>query len=350
MRRFLILFVTLLASFALAAPPAVAGVVDLPVSFAVQNRNTSQVQCTSDGFRYTVAGRLVAPSSALSNHPIPAATVYIHGSGGSALWHFQAVPGYDYAAQLAGTGHVSVVLDLLGYGQSGLPEGHETCFGSDADVVSQVIAQLKAGTYDAGNRQEQPIQRIALAGHSGGGERAQIEAYSFRDIDALLVVGWADQESAASLPAGPLVTRFETRCAGGGQPKYDDRPSPGGYAFIFDFPQDAPVVWHDGDPQVIAAYAPLYERDPCTYIDVSSGQGQLVDQALVPTINVPVLLVYGDHDLYSPQDGAEQRDRYAGSADKSLAIIPNAGHFVQLERNAAVFRKVMSDWLSARGF
>lgn len=350
MRRSLSLIITLLAGSGLAAAPvAVAGIVDVPVSFQVKNVNRSKVPCDPDGRDYRVVGSLVAPSSALANHPIPAATVYIHGSGGSAFWHFQRVAGYDYAAELAKAGHVSLALDLLGYGSSGLPDGNETCYGSDADVVSQVIAQLKAGSYDAGNRRPLSVGRVALAGHSGGGARAKVEAYSFPgNIDALVVIGTAD--GASPLPSfTPIAARFEERCAGVGEAKYDDRPSPLGYAYIFDFPQEAPLVFYNDDALVRSAYLPLWERDPCTFFD-SEGRAHLVALALVPTISVPVLLVYGDHDIFSPQDAAQERDRYTGSSDVSLAIVSDAGHMLTLQRNAAVFRKVMSDWLSARGF
>ena len=63
-----------------------AGVVDLPVSFAVKNTNTSLVPCPSDGKDYTVRGHIVAPAAALDSPK--AATLYLHAvTWGAYYWH-----------------------------------------------------------------------------------------------------------------------------------------------------------------------------------------------------------------------------------------------------------------------
>src|SRR5436309_9794607 len=125
---------TLLLSFLVSASPAAAlprtasgAVIELPVSFTVQNTNSSQDPCPSDGATYTIRGHITAPAGALSVSP-RTITMYLSGyEGGQWNWDLK-VPGYDYAAEMAKLGHMSLTLDELGYGQSGFPpDGNLTC-------------------------------------------------------------------------------------------------------------------------------------------------------------------------------------------------------------------------------
>jgi pimeloyl-ACP methyl ester carboxylesterase len=92
------------------------------------------------------------------------------------------------------------------------------------------------------------------------------------------------------------------------------------------------------------------ERDLCGDAN-SIGTALLFDQLLVPTISVPVLLAYGDRDLFfGPAAAVAQKARFAGSNDVSLGIVPDSGHLVMLQRTAPVFKAMMDAWLSQRGF
>lgn len=111
------------------------GVIQARVSFRVENANRSRVPCMANGGTYTVAGWLAIPSSTLAADPgRRAVTLYLHGPDGD-VFHFQAVPGYDFATEMAGLGHATVTIDRLGYGQSSTPNGLGTCLGSQADMV-----------------------------------------------------------------------------------------------------------------------------------------------------------------------------------------------------------------------
>jgi len=69
----------------------------------------------------------------------------------------------------------------------------DSCTGSEADVAHQIVGALRSGSYRIGGRAGVPFSRVALAGHSTGSIIAQVEAYSFRDIDALVITAYADQ-------------------------------------------------------------------------------------------------------------------------------------------------------------
>jgi hypothetical protein len=127
-------------------PARPSGVVDLPVSFKVENVNRSKVPCLSYGREYTVRGHLVAPGSTLTSAAPRAVTIYLHGTTvGEPTWRFKAVAGYDYAYEQARAGHASVTIDQLGYGASDIPNGNQICTGSQADIVHQIVGKLRSG-------------------------------------------------------------------------------------------------------------------------------------------------------------------------------------------------------------
>jgi pimeloyl-ACP methyl ester carboxylesterase len=160
----------------------------------------------------------VGPAAAFSLARRSAVTVYVHGGETNGLfWHFRIRPAYDYAAEMARLGHASVVLDMLGYGASDIPNGSDVCYGSLADTVHQIIGELRTGLYDTGARPTPSFSRVALATHSGNGPTAEIEAYSFDDIDALIVAGWVDHPLSGQLAVA--AARFAATCATGGEPK-----------------------------------------------------------------------------------------------------------------------------------
>ena len=137
----------------------------LPLSFHVRNANTSLLACPSDGARYTVSGRLVAPSAALAGTGPRALTLYLHGFnfGGVSTFDFRAVPAYDYAAKMAALGQTSLVIDRLGFPSSGLPPGLQTCIGSAATVVHQIITAIRRGSYELGGRKALRFSRVVPA-------------------------------------------------------------------------------------------------------------------------------------------------------------------------------------------
>ena len=59
------------------------------------------------------------------------------------------MPGYDFSRQMASRGEISVVIDGLGYAPSDRPPGFGVCVGSQADIVHQIVTELRSGRYIA---------------------------------------------------------------------------------------------------------------------------------------------------------------------------------------------------------
>jgi pimeloyl-ACP methyl ester carboxylesterase len=342
----LVIAAALAPSLAFADPGEIT---ELAVSFEVLNINRSKVPCSSDGATYTVRGEIVAPSGALKEAQ-QAATLYLHGGAvGKWVWREPLRTEQDYAFQQALRGHVSILVDLLGYEDSGHPAGDSVCLGSEADVVHQIIGQLRSGAYTAAGAEAPWFDRVALAGHSEGGAVAQIEAYSFFDVDALLLFGWSDQPTGLVLPR--LAPRWLALCVAGGEHVEDDGSGPTGY--IYTWPERAQMaadIFFDPAPGVVEAHMPLVNRDPCGNI-TSGGAMLLLDNLYVPTIDVSTLLVFGRQDrIMPPPDGDLQKLRFLGSDDVTLHYIDRAGHSLMGEKTAPVFQATVDRWLCERGF
>ena len=144
-------------------------------------------------------------------------TLYLHGLGlGEWLWNFQPVKSYNFVAGMARAGHASVTVDRLGYGASDKPpDGKSVCIGSQADVAHQIVGQLKAGSYTVQGGKARKFKRVGLVGHSAAGQISITEAYTYRDLKALVVVGF----SFSNLPRGNDEFGFQRiACDAGGDP------------------------------------------------------------------------------------------------------------------------------------
>lgn len=326
-----------------SARPA-SGVIETPVAFQVRNVNRSKVACHADGKTYTVNGHLVAPAGTVGAGSSPkAVTLYLHGLGfGDFFWDFKPVPDYDYAAAQARAGHVSVVVDRLGYDRSGKPYGKDICLGSRADIAHQMVSDLRSGHYQVASRPRAPrFGAVVLAGHSFGGLISQIESYSFGDIDGLIVVAYSDV--VVSPLAKRLLAAQAKKCAAGGQRV--DGYGPGGYAPFAPKPVAPRALFADVDPTVLRAALARLNIDPCGD-NASAAAAVKADLANLHRVHVPVLIVSGGADaLFPPPAVARQAALFTGSRSVTTRTIAGAGHAITLQRSHGVFQRIVSSWL-----
>ena len=327
-----------------ATPAAVQSAVELPVAFQVKNTNTSPASCSSglaDGATYTIRGHLSGPPAALASGKAELITIYLFGyEAGEWNWDLKGVPGYDYASEVAKKGQVSLTLDELGYGASGHPaNGNETCQGAEADTIHQIVQKLRAGEYTLPDSPTIKFSKVVLAGHDAGGEVAEIEAYSYKDIDGLILATFAEQGFTPYITERSTIAAFQT-CT----------ESASGYAHFISDQEFRTLLFYNTDPRVIEAAAAQRNPNPCGVIR-SNPPANLVDnRAHVSEIEVPVLIVFGDDDtLVWTRQGEEEEERnFSGSPDKGTAFIREAGHFPMFSRTAEAFDSTMSAWLRSR--
>ncbi len=315
-------------------------VVDAPITFQVRNLDRTSLgpieerTCPADpatrGATWTIHGHLVAPVAGV-HRAHRTVTLYVHGlaADGDTSFAFDAVPGYDFAVEEARAGHTSVVIDRVGYGDSTKPDGNDLCTGAEADMVHQVVAHLRAGDYGGPS-----FGRVALAGHSAGGLIAEIEAYTFRDVDALAVFAYADQGFTPFL--GAALGAHADACAS----------APDGYAPTF---TSLASAWFTplADPRVVNAVQERHPADPC-----GENPGAYIesDPAELAAVTVPVLLVYGADDVLFDANVAAVQASHFASTDKTVAVLPGSGHALMLDSAATLFRSTVGTWLGNHGF
>jgi pimeloyl-ACP methyl ester carboxylesterase len=327
-----------------AAPAAAQGAVEFPVAFQVNNTNTSQSPCTSglpDGATYTVRGHISGPPAALASGRANLITVYLFGyEAGEWNWDLKGVPGYDYAAEVARSGQVSLTLDELGYGASGHPaNGNETCQGAEADVTHQIVQELREGGYTIAGNPVIKFSQVVLAGHDIGGEVAAIEAYSYFDIDGLILATFAEQGFTPYIVERSTIAAFGT-CT----------ESADGYVHFISDQEFRTLLFYNAEPRVVEAADAQRNPNPCGVIR-SNPPAILIDNRVCDAkIEVPVLVVFGDDDtlVWTRRGEEEEENNFSGSRDKSTVFIPEAGHFPMFARTAQKFDSTLSAWLSAR--
>ena len=322
-------------------------VTSLPVSFEVENVNRSKVACATDGATYTVRGHIVGPTKELRRERVKGATLYLHGlSFGEFFWDFAQAQNYDFANNQAKAGQVSVVIDRLGYVSSDKPEGNSICVGSQADIAHQIVLDLRAGSYKVTPSGQAPeFSRVVLAGHSYGGQIAQVAAYSFGDIDGLIVIGYADRVQSQVLKDNAAYAAKV--CASGGLRV--GGAGPAGYA-PFGAPEGAAAaLFNIADPAVQSAALQLLTLDPCG--DTASfAPAVAVDLVNVPSIEVPVLIITGGSDaLFPVPAGPDQASLFTGAASVDQVTLPNFAHAITLEHAYVPSAlRPYNDWLQKR--
>ncbi|GAA2540337.1 alpha/beta hydrolase [Pseudonocardia hydrocarbonoxydans] len=323
-----------------AAPLAMADgqVVEVPISFSVQNTNTTTVPCPSDGAEYTVRGTLVAPAEAVESGG--AVSLLLHAvTFDQDYWQFDGVEGYNVARQLAEEGHAIVAVDRLGYGESDRPAGLDTCFGSEADVAHQMVQALRTGDYELDKAKAPAFDRVYLGGSSVGGLISNLTASHYGNVDGVLNFAWGD--FAASPYAAAEVADVSRRCLLGGDPGAEPH-----YAV---FAKDSiDTFYFNSAEQAVRDAVPAPNADPCGQL-LSLGPALTVDSLLLARIDVPVLVQFGDADAIFPPPAAElQAARYLGSPEVTKSIIADASHYPVLEANHEQVVADVDAWLDAR--
>jgi pimeloyl-ACP methyl ester carboxylesterase len=99
------------------------------------------------------------------------------------------------------------------------------------------------------------------------------------------------------------------------------------------------ALMEDLRAMVMAAGPDLHERQ------IRALMGRPDAGAALAELRVPLLLLVGETDLWSPPAQHEEIAALAPGAESTLVTVPGAGHFLPLERPEPVVR-AMRDWLA----
>jgi pimeloyl-ACP methyl ester carboxylesterase len=290
----------------------------------------------SDGtpIAYTVLG----PSS-----PTRPTVVLVNG------WSCSDVYWAELAPHLEERGHRVVLIDHRGHGASGLPRkpGYRARNITKEDMALERVAADVVEVCE-----HESIERAVLIGHSMGVQVA-LEAYAQgRDrVQALVAV------------AGPYENPLRTFY---GQ-SYSDRLFPVGKFALHAIPRFILPAWRlmgaqhtfghrvallvrAAGPKLTArALAPYIEhlvtRDPLVMFKLVESMRDHSAAELLPTVEVPVLVIGGDRDPFTP--ASVQRRMHEMTPESELVIVPGAHHTLPLEEPRLV-ADTIDDFLDRR--
>lgn len=327
-----------------AAParPAPSAVASVPVTFDVDNVNRSLLPCAADGKRYVLRGRLVGPRSQLRRPQLGVITLYVHDfTTGGWFWRFPDRR-HNYVRNLARTGHVSLVLDRLGYDDHHDADGTATCLGAQADMLHQVMQRIRSGDYRSTSARPR-ARHVIVAGHSVGAAIAELEAASFDDVDGLVLMSWSDSgPSSRAVQEAAVQTQV---CLAGGDPRVE-RP---GYAYFGQTRRDfRNLLFHSATPEVQRQAARLRNADPCGDA-LTLGPMVTGNNATTRAVDVPVLLIFGAEDVLNRPEAANlQQQGYQPGSDVTTHVLPGTGSALPLEASAPRTRRLVATWTCQR--
>ena len=232
-------------------------------------------------------------------------------------------PGYSYARVLAGAGYATVAIDRLGYAKSPLADGRLVSVEAYADMASQIVAELR-----------KEFAHVVIAGHSAGAEASIMEAGLYRDVDALVAMGYHH------LPSVEIYSDFLT----GDIPRalVDD------YEYFLGTPEHRADMFYtaDADPAVVAADTAAAELTPSGEILTIGNQPS---QLVMGLIDVPVLLQLADGDrLFPLEQAALEPARFLSSPSVTVDEVPSAGHTFMLHPSGPPAAARTAAWLRAQ--
>ncbi len=276
-------------------------------------------------------------------------TIQITLSGstyGHLYWDWPLEPAtYSYVRRATAAGYAVLNLDRIGIGESDHPPAEAVTIPSNGFVVHQIVQALRDGDLVVPSFGRIRADRVALVGHSLGSLIAIQEAATYGDVDGVVLTGLSHTVTPALGEA--LANLYPASL----DPVLGSRGLPDGY--LTTQPGDRAIFYHlpSADPAVLAL-------DEQTKETVTTGElaTALPALGLSGGIQTPVLVVVGDFDLafcLEPSctgsgSFANETSFYAPAACAETAVIPDAGHDLNLHPQAPEAYDVVLDWLDRR--
>jgi alpha-beta hydrolase superfamily lysophospholipase len=323
--------------------------IDIPVALAAGEPATERVyaELCLPNARHARTVQLLVPGSTY----------------GHVYWDFPYHPDhYSYVRAVNAAGIATLNYDRVGSGRSSYPPSAKLTVESDTFVVHQLVTRLRAGSIG------HPFPRVVIVGHSHGSILALRDAATYDDVDGLIVSGLTHNVNTTNLTAAQATVEpalLDSRFA--------DRTLDPGY-ITYGPEMRERWIHNSDDSEAAVVAADEATKETQSEVDDQSanefGKDILLDPLLGSSIDVPVLLADGEHDLFfcaQPHDDpasttglagadcsssnalvAAERPYFAPGAPVEGFVLSSAGHAINLERNASAWFAVAAQWTTSR--
>ncbi|TDW77944.1 alpha/beta hydrolase [Kribbella pratensis] len=292
--------------------------------------------------QYQIWGQLCTPN----HRPGATVQVLIHGLNYSHLyWDFPFKSAqYSYVRWANRAGYATFNLDRIGVARSSHPASTDVTLGSNAYTIHQIVAALRSGAISG-----RTFTKVVLVGHSYGSEIAKLEASRYRDVDALILTGSAHKISPSTqrllAQLGQPVSEV---------PRLAAEVPPGDSGYVTAQDRQRPDFFYylaDADPRVVALDIATKETNTLGEIfSIGDANAPGVSEELT----LPILIANGAADLLacapdatdcsSAATLAAAEQHFYPRSRVDAVVIPQAGHVINLHRNADVAYRSITAW------
>lgn len=300
-----------------------------------------------------IHGQLCLPTGT----PPKAVMLAVHGlTYDSEYWNARYQPNtYNFSQAMNKAGYGVLAIDRLGFGRSSHPPDPLLTLDAQAELVHQIIQKLRAGEFG------QQFPRVALVSHSSGTGVAWLESSIYNDADAM--IGTAFSNTFQNIPAVQFIKDFYPSILDPVGSKQTSSPTsiitrPHNRAkdYLYDVNNVDPNMLRYDD-SILRTASPVGELEalfnrvgaiPLTSIPGAPGDTNALRVPLsnhVKNIRIPTFHINGEHDTVfcgldgkhcnSSQELQRAENKYfSPQACFRAAVIPHAGHNLNLQRNA----------------
>ncbi|WP_051899069.1 alpha/beta hydrolase [Sciscionella sediminilitoris] len=250
---------------------------------------------------------------------------------------------YSFRKMMNRAGYATLLIDRIGMGASTVPPSAQLNLAVEARQVHEVVQRLRTGRIGG-----VPFAHVILAGHSMGSAVANLEAATYRDVDALLTTSLAHHVDPAGIMAIAQAAHSPNEDPVlAGRHDYDEgyattRPGTRKSVYYANLPIDPAVLAIDEytkDANVVSE-----SRDPAVY-----------DPAISRKITAPVLFVLGGRDPLFCAPGyedcasadtvrAQEAPDWTSAAGFEVFVLPETGHSPNLAPNTRAYQTAARSW------
>jgi pimeloyl-ACP methyl ester carboxylesterase len=292
----------------------------------------------------TMRGTLCLPAT---GH---AATIEVLLSGltyDSIYWELPAATGLpSYQQALNTQGYATLAIDRLGTGLSSRPPSADVTFDTEVATLHQVVTDIHAGL--AGHH----FTNLVLVGHSFGSALAIGDAANHPgDSNAIVLSGWAHAEGADGTAFENVLVNADTDpVTGPGNP-------PAGY-LTTQVGSRGTYFYNSAD-----ASPTTIQLDEATKSTMTTGELDSLEEPYDPTlaanVTVPILMAIGSDDELTCgteltcSSAAEivgyESQLFTSTPSLQAYLLPDAGHSINLARNAPTWFAASVNWTKSLG-
>jgi pimeloyl-ACP methyl ester carboxylesterase len=273
--------------------------------------------------------------------------VLVHGATyDHNYWDWPLKPDrYSYVRAATEAGYATLALDRLGHGESSRVPGAVLDLNMGAFAIHQVIQQMRAGvaTDTFGTV---TANRVLLVGESIGGNLVWLEAGTYHDVDGLIVASSAHVFSVGF----DNIVRFTIPVEA--DPRFKSRGYPPDY-----------FTTQKGTRGLLFFYEPnaeqgVIQQDERLKQTITLGENTSVGPTLPVSqqVDVPTLVTVGDFDFLfctppsctATNSLANEASQYGPGACAEVIVMPDAGHNLNLHKNAPAYFDIVHEWAARR--